>query len=624
MADTPRSERGSRKGLRVRVPPSALMIMQSTRGASHPPVGERPSRKTGKRFHRPAHTKLRAYKAPHAPHSSMQTLRVVPLGGVEEVGRNMSFLEYGNDILIIDMGLQFPEENMPGIDYIIPNVSYLREKKKNIRGVIITHGHYDHIGAIPYLSHELGAPTIYTMPLTRGIILKRQDDFKHLARLNIEQITSESRLKLGVFDVEFFHVNHNIFDTVGVAIHTPAGVVCHTADFKFDDHPVGDKPADYAKMERLGKEGVTLLLSDSTGAMRPGHSISEQDIEQNLEEIFKQAQGRIICATFASLISRLQQLIHLAEKYDRKVAIDGYSMKSNVTLSQELGYLKIPKGIMIDVKNINDYPDKKMLFLCTGAQGEGGAVLMRVATQEHRYVRLKEGDSVIFSSSVIPGNERTVQSLKDIIYRADAEVYHYQMMDIHAGGHAQEEDLMQMMRLMRPKFFMPIHGNYYMLKLHSRLAEREGIPKSNIVIPENGSVMELTKDSFKMSKEKVPSNYVFVDGLGVGDIKEVVLRDRQMMAADGMFVIIAVIDAQTGKVRGSPDIISRGFVYLKESKDLLHETRGRVKHIIEDITEKMHPVNFQYVKEELRDKIGQFLYQRTERRPMVLPVVIEV
>lgn len=578
--------------------------------------------RTPRRFQRAPAFRTQTSSATHP--LSAHKLRVVPLGGVEEVGRNMSFLEYGNDILIIDMGLQFPEENMPGIDYIIPNVAYLKEKKKNIRGVIITHGHYDHIGAVPYLSAELGAPTIYAMPLTRGIILKRQDDFKHLPRLNVETITKDSKLKLGVFSVEFFHVNHNIFDTVGVAIKTPVGVVCHTADFKFDDHPVGDEPADYGKMERLGNEGVLLLLSDSTGAMKPGHSISEKDIEENLEEIFKKAEGRIICATFASLISRLQQLIHLAEKYGRKVAIDGYSMKSNVALAQELGYLKIPKGLMIDVKNINDYSDKKILFLCTGAQGEGRSVLMRIATQEHRYVRLKEGDSVVFSSSVVPGNERTVQSLKDIIYRADAEVYHYQMMDIHAGGHAQEEDLAQMINFMKPKFFMPIHGNYFMLKLHARLAEREGISKSNILIPENGAVMELTRDTFVMTKEKVPANYVFVDGLGVGDIKEVVLRDRQMMASDGMFVVIVVIDAQTGKVKGSPDIISRGFIYLKESKDLLYETRGRTKKIIEDITSKMHPVNFQYVKEELRDKIGHFLYQRTERRPMVIPVVIEV
>ncbi len=578
-----------------------------------------------RRFHhrsdRPEKAASTAHRTPAAPAG---VLRVVPLGGVEEVGRNMSFLEYGNDIVIIDMGLQFPEENMPGIDYIIPNVTYLKEKKANIRGVIITHGHYDHIGAIPYLSYELGSPTIYAMPLTRGIILKRQEDFKHFGRLNIEEIAGDSKLKLGIFDVEFFHVNHNIFDTVGVAIHTPVGTVCHTADFKFDNNPVGDKPADYAKMAKLSQEGVLLLLSDSTGAERAGHSISEKTIEENLEDIVEHASGRIIVATFSSLISRLQQLIKLADKFGRKVAIDGFSMKSNVALAQELGYLKIPKGLLIDIKNVDDYPPEKILVLCTGAQGEGGAVLMRIATREHRYVRLQEGDTVVFSSSVIVGNERTVQRLKDTIYREGAEVYHYQMMDIHAGGHAQSEDLKLMLNLMRPKFFMPIHGNYFMLKLHSKLAQSVGIPKENIVVPANGTIVELTANSVHVSKERVPSNYVMVDGLGVGDVKEVVLRDRQMMAADGMFVIIAVIDAQTGKVRGSPDIISRGFIYLKESRDLLHETRERVRRTIEDITGKMHPVNFQYVKEELRDKIGQFLYQRTERRPMVLPVVIEV
>ncbi len=551
-------------------------------------------------------------------------LRVVVLGGVEQIGRNMMFLEYGDDIIIIDMGLQFPEESTPGIDFIIPNFSYLKTKKKNIRGVIITHGHYDHIGAIPYLSAELGSPTIYTLPLTRAIILKRQGDFTHLPRLRTEEVNQNTKLKLGVFNIEFFHVNHNIFDTVGVAVHTPVGTVCHTADFKFDAHPVGDVPADYGKMERLAKEGVLLLMSDSTGAERPGHSLSEQDIEQNLEDIFKQAKGRIIVATFASLISRLQQLISLAHKYGRKVAIDGYSMKSNVALSQELGYLKIPKGLMIDIKDVSNHPDDKILFLCTGAQGEGGAVLMRVATREHRHVRLHAGDTVVFSSSVIPGNERSVQYLKDTIYREGAEVFHYQMMDIHAGGHAQQEDLKLMIGIMKPKFFMPIHGNYYMLKLHTRLAKELDIPDSNIVIPENGRIINVTADTIALTKEAVDSSPVFIDGLGVGDIKEVVLRDRQAMSSDGIFVIIAIIDEKTGKVRGSPDIISRGVIYLKESKDLLYETRNRTKKHIEEMTEKMHPLNVQYVKEELREKIAQFLFQKTERRPMVIPVVIEI
>ncbi|MDA1335088.1 MAG: ribonuclease J [bacterium] len=560
----------------------------------------------------------------HKPTTSADTLRIVPLGGVEQVGKNCMFLEYGDDIMIIDMGLQFPEENTPGIDFIIPNVAYLKANKKKIRGAIITHGHYDHIGAIPYMSADLGAPPIYAMRFTKAIIEKRQGDYTHLPKLNMIEFKAEDKLKMGRFEIDFFHVNHTIFDTVGVAIKTPVGTVCHTADFKFDDYPVGDVPADYEKIKKIAERDVLLLMSDSTGAERPGHSISERDIEGNLEDIFKNSKGRIMVATFASLISRIQQLIDLAQKHGRKVAIDGYSMKSNVALATELGYLKIPKGIMVDVKHINDYKDHEVLFLCTGAQGEGGAVLMRVATREHRFIRLHEGDTVVFSSSVVPGNEQSVQKLKDVIYREGAEVFHYQMMDIHAGGHAQQEDLTKMIELMKPKFFAPIHGHYFMLKLHTKLALAAGIPQKNIVIPENGRVIGLKADSIVLTNEEVESNPVFIDGLGVGDVKEVVLRDRQMMAEDGMFVVIVLVDEKTGKVRGSPDIISRGFIYLKESGELLRETRFRIKKLTEDVTVKMHPLNVQYLREELREKIGQFLYKKTERRPVVLPVVIEV
>ncbi|MBI2096753.1 MAG: ribonuclease J, partial [Candidatus Sungbacteria bacterium] len=385
-----------------------------------------------------------AFRAPQAVrefrHGKEGVLRVVPLGGLEEVGRNAMFLEYGDDILVIDLGLQFPEENMPGIDFIIPNASYLRENKHKIRGVIITHAHYDHIGAIPYIVPNIGNPTLYAMPLTRAIILKRQEDFKHMGDINVEQVTTKSVLRLGVFTVEFFHVNHNIPDTVGVAIRTPVGIICHTADFKFDNNPTGDVPADYAKMASLSSEGVLLLMSDSTGAERPGHSISEATIQENLEEIFQHSKGRIIAATFASLVSRIQQLITLAERFDRKVAIEGYSMKSNVAIAQQLGYLKIKKGTLVDVRDIENYPPNRILVIGTGAQGESGAVLMRIAQREHRFIRFEDGDTVIFSSSVVPGNERTVQSLKDIIYRQGAKVYHYGMMDIHSGGHAQQED----------------------------------------------------------------------------------------------------------------------------------------------------------------------------------------
>ncbi|OHA06166.1 MAG: hypothetical protein A2934_01990 [Candidatus Sungbacteria bacterium RIFCSPLOWO2_01_FULL_47_10] len=554
-----------------------------------------------------------------------ENLKVVPLGGLEEIGRNMTFLEYGDDILIIDMGLQFPEEGMPGIDYIIPNISYLKEHKDRIRGVIITHAHLDHIGAIPYLIHELGNPTIYAGALTRGIILRRQEDFKHLPPIDIEIIDIDKKIRFGdAFEAEFFHVNHNIFDTFGVAVHTPVGTVCHTADFKFDNNPVGDKPADYAKMAQLSSRGVLLLMSDSTGAERAGHSISEKTIQENLEDIFQHAQGRIITATFGTLISRIQQLITLAEKFGRKVVIDGYSMKANVAIAQELGYIKAKKGTFVDIDKIGDYPESQQLVCGTGAQGESNAVLMRIAQKEHRYIRLEKGDTVVFSSSVVPGNERTVQSLKDIIYRQGAKVYHYQMMDIHAGGHAQAEDLKMMINLMRPKFFMPIHGNYFLLKLHAGLAESVGIPEENIVIPNNGQIVEISPNKITLLKKTVPASYVMVDGLGVGDVGEVVLRDRQMLSQDGIFVIITILDSKTGKIIGSPDIISRGFIYLRENQELLKQTRQKIRETVEHTSSSEQTFDPDYIKNNIRDKIGQFLFSKTERRPMVLPVVIKV
>ena len=554
-----------------------------------------------------------------------ENLKVVPLGGLEEVGRNMTFFEYGDDILIIDMGLQFPEEGMPGIDYIIPNISYLKEHRDRIRGVIITHAHLDHIGAIPYLIHELGNPTIYAGALTRGIILRRQEDFKHLPPVDIEVIDIDRKIRFGdAFEAEFFHVNHNIFDTFGVAVHTPVGTVCHTADFKFDNNPVGDKPADYAKMARLSSEGVLLLMSDSTGAERPGHSISEKTIQENLEDIFQHSQGRIITATFGTLISRIQQLITLAEKFDRKVAIDGYSMKANVAIAQELGYIKAQKGTFVDIDKIGNYTPERQLICGTGAQGESNAVLMRIAQKEHRFIQLEKGDTVVFSSSVVPGNERTVQSLKDLIYRQGAKVFHYQMMDIHSGGHAQEEDLKMMINLMRPKFFMPIHGNYFLLKLHAGLAESVGIPEENIVIPNNGQIAEISPDKITLLKKLIPASYVMVDGLGVGDVGEVVLRDRQMLSQDGIFVIITIIDSKTGKIVGSPDIISRGFIYLRENQEMLKQVRHKIRETIENTATAEQTLDVDYIKNNLRDKIGQFLFSKTERRPMVLPVVIKV
>jgi len=568
-----------------------------------------------------------------------QSLKIIPLGGLGEVGRNMMLLEYQGKILIIDMGFRLPEEDMPGIDYIIPNTEYLKGKQKNILGIVFTHGHYDHIGALPYLIERLCKDPskmgrrraswslnlrIFASPLTRGIILKRQEDFPQQPKLEITEVKDGQVINLGPFRVEFFRQNHNIPDNLGLFIQTPVGNILHTSDFKFDPHPVNDLPTNFQKLKELGKRKIILLMSDSTGAEEEDHSLSEKTIEKNLEEIFKKAEGRIIAATFASLINRIQQIISLAGKYQRKVSLEGYSMKTNVEISKILGYVKAKKGTIINGKEILNYPDRTQTILCTGAQGEAEAVLMRIANREHPYLRIKKGDTVIFSSSVIPGNERTVQIMKDEILRQGARVFHYKMMDIHAGGHAQREELKEMIKIIRPKFFLPIHGQYSMLVSHAELAKEVGLPEKNIAIAENGQIISLNPKKIFIEKGKVAANYVMVDGLGIGDVGEVVLRDRQMLARDGMFVIVAVVDRQTGKVRGSPDIISRGFVYLRESKELLRETRKRVIGIVDRAAGSDGAVNWVFVKDEIRNKIGQFLFSRTQRRPIILPVVIEV
>jgi len=553
-------------------------------------------------------------------------LRIIPLGGLGEVGRNMMLLEWQGKILICDMGFRMPGEDMPGIDYIVPNASYLNDKRKNVFGVVFTHGHYDHIGAVPYLMEKVWHPSleIYASPLTRGIILKRQGDFPNQPKLDINEVKDGSKVKIGPFKIEFFRQNHNIPDNLGLFIETPVGNILHTSDFKFDPTPVNDKPTNFQKLRSFGKRKILLLLSDSTGAEEENHSLSEKTIEKNLEEIFKHSSGRIIAATFASLINRVQQIISLSEKYGRKVCVEGYSMKTNVEISKILGYVKAKKETFIKAKEISNYPDSKIAVLCTGAQGEGSAILMKIANREHPHIRLKKGDSVILSSSVIPGNERTVQMLKDDILRHGVKVFHYKMMDIHAGGHAQKDELKEMIKIMKPKFFLPIHGQYSMLVAHAEIAREAGIPEKNIVVAENGQIINLNPKKISVEKHGVPSNYIMVDGLGIGDVGDVVLRDRQMLAKDGMFVIVTVIDKTTGKVKGSPDIISRGFVYLRESKELLRETRKKVIEIINKATGSGGAVNWSYVKDEIRNKIGQFFYTKTQRRPMILPVVIEV
>lgn len=551
-------------------------------------------------------------------------LRIIPLGGNGEVGRCMMVFEYGRAIFIIDLGIRMPEEDMPGVDYVIPNVSYLKGKERNIVGLFLTHGHYDHIGAVPYLIEKIGNPPIYTAPLTRGIVLKRQEEFPHSPRLEIHDIQDGSRVRLGPFAIEFFRNNHNIPDTFGAFIKTPVGNILYTSEFKFDPNPVNEPPTNMNKLRALGERGILLLMSDSIGAENVGHSLSEAQIFENLEEIFKQTKGRLIVATFASLLNRVQQVVTLSEKYGRKVVFDGRTMKTNVEIARYLGYMKMQKYTQIEAKEIHRYPPEKITIMCTGAQGEGGAALMRIATKEHPYIKIQKTDTIVFSSSIVPGNERTVQLLKDTLLRQGVKVFHYKMMDIHAGGHAQSQEIEEMIRIMKPKFFLPMNGQYSMLVAAAELAKKIGIPEKNIVLAENGDAVTLTPRRISLQKGFAPANDIMVDGLGIGDVGEIVIRDRQALAKDGMFVIIAVVDKTTGRVHGSPDIISRGFIYLKESKELLAQTRKKTIEIIHRATGSGATVNWSYIKDEIRNKIGAFLFTKTQRRPMVLPVVIEV
>lgn len=555
-------------------------------------------------------------------------LRVIVLGGLEEVGRNMTVIEYNKEIVIIDMGLQFPEEDMPGIDYIIPNVSYLKDKKDWIRGVVISHGHYDHIGGIPHIMGEIGNPPMFMGRMTAGLVRKRHQEYKTAPVLKIKEIDDSTRLKLGAsFDIEFMRVNHSIPDCFATIIHTPVGTLVHTGDFKIDFSPVNDKPADLNRMAQIGSRGLMLLMSDSTDATHPGYQVSESYIGEEMGKLFDKIEGRIIIGTFASQLSRVQKIFDLAVRYGRRVSLQGRSMNSNVEVAHQIGYLKFNPKTLIDDKELNKLPDNKVIIVGTGAQGESNAFLNRVVTGEHRTVSLKKGDTVLFSSSVIPGNERSIQNLMDQVVRQGARIIHYRMLDIHAGGHAKQEDLKLTMRLLKPEFFMPIEANHYMLQAHADLAEQVGIPREKIFVADNGQVVEFKKTANQvigtLTKEKAVTDYVFVDGLGVGDVSDIVLRDRLMMSEDGMIVIIATIDSHTGEIIGNPDIISRGFVYMKENRDLIEKTRMRVKKIVKD-KNPMTPADDDYIKNKIRNDIGQFLFTATKRRPMVLPVVIKV
>ncbi|OGZ72437.1 MAG: hypothetical protein A2908_03065 [Candidatus Staskawiczbacteria bacterium RIFCSPLOWO2_01_FULL_38_12b] len=552
-------------------------------------------------------------------------MRIIPLGGCEEVGRNMTVFEYNNDIVVLDMGLQFPEEDMPGIDYVIPNTEYLKGKEKNIKAVIFSHGHLDHIGAAPILLKKLNYPQIIGRPLTLEMIKHRLEDFDKGSskKLKASYIKSlDEKVSLGAFTLSFFQIDHTIMDAVGVILETPVATVVHPGDWSIEKDPIGRDMIHYTHLANLKRP--TILMLEALGATNSKTPVTGQEMLANINKLIGQAPGRTIVATFSSQIERIKQILEFAAQTGKKVALDGFSMKLNIELATKLGYITIPKGVIITIDKAQDYPDNKVVIICTGAQGEEMAALPRIIAGNHKYITIKKEDTIIFSSSVIPGNERTVQRVKDNIYRLSDNVYHNDIMNVHVSGHSNIDGIKQMINEVKPDYFIPVYGNHFMLKECARIAYGMGYLKHKVFVPDNGSIISFDSQKGEVLKEKVPVNYVFVDGLGVGDIGEIVLRDRQMLAEDGMFVIVAVVDRQTGQVKGSPDIISRGFVYLRESKDLLAQTRKKVIEIVSKTAGKGKTENWSYVKDEIRNKIGDFLFAKTERRPMILPVVIEV
>ena len=557
-------------------------------------------------------------------------IRIIPLGGVEEIGKNMTAVEIGNDIIIIDIGLAFPTDATPGIDYIIPDTSYVEQNKARVRGVIITHGHLDHTGGIPYVMPKLGNPPLYTRNLTSLFIKKRMEEFVHLPPLNMIVVENESKIKLGEITVRFFGVTHTIPDSFGVLIETPYGLIVNPGDFKLDLDKVDGAPTEEEERRYsiFDREKTLLLMTDSTNIENPGFSIPERETHKNLEEIIKNVKGRLFIGTFASQLERMIKIIGIVEKYGRKIVIEGRSMKTNVEVAQLAGLLTVKKGTIIPAAELDSYPSDKVVVLATGAQGEEFAALMRMATRTHKTLKFKKGDTVLLSSSIIPGNEISVQKLKDNIARQGAKIISYRTSEvyIHSSGHGNRGEIEWLHRKIKPKFFIPIHGSHHRLRQHAELAMEIGMPEDTIIVPDNGMVIEIQDNGQKIValKETASSKMIMVDGLGANNVEEVVVRDRQLLAQDGMFVIIALVDVKTGKVRKSPDIISRGFIYLKESQELLRQVRILVKRQIEESTAQMHPINFDYVKNAVREEVARYLFQKTHNRPIILPVLIEV
>lgn len=552
--------------------------------------------------------------------SKKDKLKIIPLGGLGEIGKNMTAIEYEDEILIIDCGLSFPEEEMLGVDIVIPDITYLLKNKEKVKGIVITHGHEDHIGALPYVLKKINVP-VYGSRLTVGLIENKLKGFK-MKNAHIERVSPRQKIQLGAFKVEFISTSHSIPDAFALSVETPAGIVFHTGDFRIDYTPIDDQIIDLDKIAEIGRKGVLVMLADSTNAERPGTTRSEKSVGDTFDEIFSARKSRIIIATFASHVHRIQQIVNSAVKYNRKIVFSGRSMLTVGAVAQELGVLNIPEGITITEKEMDSYPDEEVVVVVTGSQGEPMAALPRMASDEHRTLDIRKGDTVVFSSTPIPGNEKLVGKVMNLLYDRGAEVIYDKLYDVHTSGHACQEELKLMHRLVKPKYFIPVHGEVRHLRQHGLLAEDLGMPKENIFVGETGDIMEFSEESAKVIG-KITSGQVLVDGLGVGDVGNIVLRDRKHLAEDGLMIVVVTIKRENRKVMAGPDIISRGFVYVRESESLMSEAKDVVTKALESC-EKQNAKEWSVIKGAIRDQLKGFLYEKTKRRPMILPIIMEV
>jgi ribonuclease J len=544
-------------------------------------------------------------------------LRIVPLGGAGEIGKNLTLVEYGDAIIAIDCGLMFPEGDMPGVDIVLPEFSYLLDNEDCLRGLFVAHGHEDHVGGLPYLLRQVNVP-VYATRLTRGLVEVKLREHGLLDSAELHTVDNDDVLQLGPFRVEFFHVCHSIPDAIGIAVSTPLGLVIHTGEYKFDYTPVDGELTESGKLALFGERGVLVLLSDSTNAERFGYTHSEQEVSETFARIFVESKGRIIVSTFASNISRVQQVIDQALKYGRRVGVVGRSMVDNVRMALDLGYLHAPDDWLLRADELDDFPDSQIAIVCTGTQGEPTSALVRMANQEHRQINIHGGDTVVLSASAIPGNEELVHRTLNNLFRLGAKVYYHDILPVHVSGHASREDQKLMISLTRPRYFIPIQGEYRHLVLHAEMAQGMGIPPENIFVVESGQVVEFDERGGRIADEQVPAGHVLVDGLGIGDIGEVVLRDRHLLAQDGFFIAVVAVDEQTGALLEGPDIVSRGFVYMKDSEELIEEAKERVIEALNG------PQTRDAITAKIKKVLAEFLYERTRRRPIILPVVLEV